>query len=74
MLEFGAERSALGASLRGARHSSSRRWHDFLKSKYLTAGSHDKQNDPNTISGSDFAQEPCFDLHEQHFFMLESSI
>ena len=42
MLESGAERSALGASLRGARHSdrSSRLWREFsnfLSPKHLTA-------------------------------------
>ena len=38
MLESGAEQSAPGASLRGARHSSSRRrWLEFSESKYLTA-------------------------------------
>ena len=71
MLESGAERSALGASLRGARHSSSGRRLEFSESK-LTAGSRaNKQNDPNTISGSDFARESCFDLHERDLFLLE---
>ena len=39
MLESGAEPSALDASLRGARHSSNRRWLEFSESKDLTAGS-----------------------------------
>ena len=43
MLESSAERSALGASLSGARHSSSRRWIQFSDSKNLTAESHNEQ-------------------------------
>ena len=58
MLESGAERSALGASLRGARHSSSRRWLEFSESRDHLLDHESrakKRNDPNTISGSDFA-------------------
>ena len=55
MLESGPEPSAIGVSLRGARHGRSRRWLEFSESKDPTAGSRaNKQNDPNTISGSDF--------------------
>ena len=70
MLESRAEWSALGASLRGVRHCSSWRWLGFCDSKNLTAESQEqtKQNDPSTISPSDFAQEACFDLREQEWF------
>ena len=44
MLESRAERIALGASPRGVRHSSSRRWLDFSESKNLTAESHEQIN------------------------------
>ena len=44
MLESRAERSAFGASLRGARHSSSRRWFEFSESKNVTAESHEQTN------------------------------
>ena len=49
MLESRAERRALGASLRGARHSSSRRWLEFSESKKLSAESHEQIN-PHPIS------------------------
>ena len=42
MLEPRAEQSTLGASLRGARHNSSRRWLEFSESKDLTAESHEQ--------------------------------
>ena len=44
MLESGAKRSALGASLRNARHSSSRPWLDFFVSTDITAASHEQTN------------------------------
>ena len=63
MLESRAERSALGASLRGARHSSSRRWRGFSESPNLAADHTSKQtDDPSTISASTFAEEACFDF------------
>ena len=71
MLESRAERSAIGASLRGARHSSSRRWLEFSESQNLTEllnHTSKQTNDPSTISASDFAQA-CFDLHERDLFL-----
>ena len=44
MLESGAEGSALGASLRGTRHSSSRRWLEHSEEQYPTTGSHEQTN------------------------------
>ena len=70
MLESRAERSALSASLRGARHSSSRRCLEFSKSKDQLLNHTSKQtNDPSTIFASDFVQEACFDLHERYLFL-----
>ena len=65
MLESRAERIALGVSVRGARHISSRRLLDFSESKNLTEllnHTSKQPNDPSTISASDFAQEASFYL------------
>ena len=66
MLEAGADRSALGASLLGARRISSRRWLEFSETNLAARVRAD-----GTISGSDFAQEACFDLHERDLCWLE---
>ena len=64
ILESGAERSALGASRRGARHSTSLHyWLEFSESK-------DRELSPNLIS----RKKPVFDLHEQNLCLLERSI
>ena len=44
MPESRAERSVLAVSLRGARHSSSRRWLVFSESQNLAAESHEQAN------------------------------
>ena len=58
MLESGAERSALRASLGGARHSSSPHVvYIFLRRKLLDH-TNKRSHDPSAISGSDSAQKP----------------
>ena len=63
MLESGAERSALGASLRGA-DSSSRRWLEFCASVDLTAEQMNRAPSPHPISYSKpvsiFTSDVCF--------------
>ena len=72
MLESGAERSALGASLRGARHSSSRRC--LAESEDLNPRS--RANEMTRTPPLDpIAQEACFGLHEiLDMFYLEKYI
>ena len=60
-----AKRTRRVSSRRQTQHRS-RRWLESCEDK--------QKNGPNTISGSDFAQEVCFDLHERDLFLIEKSI